>query len=149
MSMSAFPWGTLLQTAAGPTVNMLADGDFNLRFGNTCWAGMKFDSDGDEYEFTPAGGYETSANTWLTTGASADVWVEFIFVSGNGGKTKWDNKANATRYNLTGLQSFYINQATSGVSSITGYFKMWDAASSGNLLDTSDEATWSATREDF
>lgn len=122
-------------------VTLLANGDTNVRAGS-CTCGIKFSSDGHEYEHTSTGGFGSSVNQWLDGGWAGDAWIEFTRTAG---ATKFDNKSNGTRYNLASDQTFTLNSGGSGYVSITGYFRAYDASSGGNLLATSSSATWAAT----
>lgn len=150
MSVSAFPYGCAAAAGAGsaPTVSPRADGDLNTNVDNfpvTCWVGCDFDSDGNEYELTP-GGAQTNSTVWLDSGSASGVWVEFVRTAG---ATAWDSHASSTRYQLSTNRRFRnsITRSTVGISSktITGYFRMWDAASGGNILWTGSTVEWRAT----
>ena len=125
----------------GPAVSALANGDYNSGSTGTIYVGVKFATDGEEYERTPIGGYGTTVGTWLDAGTSSEVWVEYIKNSG----TSFVGKTPGTRYQLSSDQQFYLT-ATSLISyrTINCYFKFWDAATGGNLLDTTGSASWTA-----
>jgi hypothetical protein len=127
--------------STGPSVSILANGDFNTRWEAICYAGIRFHSNGAEYEYTASGGVGSAVNTWLTSGSSSDVWVAFTRTSG---ASSFVGKTNGVRYNLGSIQNFYVTRNVIGTTSITGYFTMYDAASGGNTLDTSSSAFWSA-----
>ena len=151
MSTGAFPWGTI--AAAGsdppPVVSPRADGDTNTNSDNfpvSCTVGCDFDADGNEYE-TLVGGQQTAQTVWLDGGSAADVWVEFVRTSG--GQTNWDTHTSSTRYNLASNRRFRmtVTQSTPGISNknITGFFRMWDAASGGSTLWTGSTVEWRCT----
>lgn len=143
------------QAAAGggsPTVSPRADGDTNVNADSvavTCWVGCDFDTDGDEWELTPEGA-QTASTVWLDSGSAGDVWVEFVRTAG---ATNWDSHTSSTRYRLNANVRFRNSQfravAGSSTKTITGYFRMWDAASGGNILWTGSTVEWRATATVF
>lgn len=152
MSTGAFPWGTIAAAGAGgtasPVVSPRADGDSNLVSDTApaiCYQGCDFDIDGDEWENTPAG-LQTNSTVWLDSGSSSDVWVEFVRTAGT--QTKWDFHNSSQRYQINVNQRFSMVvesdlQGDDITKSITGFFRMWDAASGGNTLWTGSTVTWS------
>lgn len=132
--------------SSGPTVSALANGDSNAAIIDAVYAGVKFDTDGEEYERTGIGGFTASVGTWLDSGTSSQVWVEFIRTGGT--LTKFDNRNNSQRYQANVDSDWYIidTLANSTAETVIGYFRFWDAASGGNLLQTTSGATWSANR---
>ena len=108
--------------------------------------GLKFDTDGEEYEYNPSGTFGATVGTWLDQGTSAQVWVEFIRSGGT--QSKWDNRNNSQRYQISVDINFLvidtIASVAGGAETITGLFKFWDAASGGNTLQTTFTHTWSA-----
>ena len=124
-------------------VTLQANGDSNTRPNGTCWVGIKFDSNGNEYEHTNIGGFGSAVNQWLDGGNPADAWIVFTQTAG---QANFDTKTSGTRYNMATDQTFSMS-VTAGAVTITGYFRAYDAASGGNLLDTSLVKTWDA--EDF
>lgn len=131
-----------------PEVVALADGDTNQNFGVQCYAGPHWDSDGFEHELTPDGTKGSVIQTWLRAGVAEDVWVEFTRTGGT--ESAFHNRSNSTRYNITSDIAFYIldSSAAGAAITITGYFKFYDAATGGNTLETTTEATWSARMND-
>ncbi len=132
--------------SSGPTVSPRADGDYNYRYGLTCWQGCYFYSNGNEYELTSSGSV-TNTTTWLDSGTGSDVWVEFVRTGGS--KSKWVSHNNSQRYQLSSNQNFYYTVPAIGVNiqSLDGYFRMWDAASGGNNIWTGSTVGWDAEAE--
>jgi len=125
--------------SSGPTVSAAADGDSNIRFNNTCYAGIQFVSSGDEREYTSTGG-TSSVGSWLDSGSGSEVWVERVVTAGS-----WNSiDPGAGRHQLSTTRSFRVIRSSAGVQSVTGYFKFWDAASGGSLLQQTASATYSA-----
>lgn len=133
-------------------VSPRADGDTNLTLvfsppasGASCEVGCDFDADGDEWENTNTGA-QTNQTVWLDAGSASDVWVEFVRTAG---EANWDSHTSGTRYNLGSNQRYNMLATQSGIGStsktISGYFRMWDAASGGNTLWTGSTVTWTAT----
>lgn len=133
-----------------PTTNMRADGATNSRLDNACYAGCAFYTTGTEYEYNSAGSL-TLAHTWLTAGSASDVWIMWTRTGGT--LSDWDSLGggyNNVRRNVTATVAFRIVDTVSstagGAETITGYFRSYDAATGGNLLQTTSSATWSARR---
>ena len=128
---------------SSPTVSAQANGDVNsISVGSECYVGCRFDNTGQEQEqIAFSGAWGSDLNTWLTAGSAADVWVVFTRTAG---ATNWDTHTSGTRYNLATSRGFSLS-STSGTRSITGYFRFYDAATGGTLLDTSPTVLWSAT----
>ena len=141
--------GTWREVFTGsPQVSPRADGDSNLvlDFGTvTCHQGCDFETNGNEYENTPEGA-QTNGTVWLDGGSASEVWVEFVRTAGS--QTKWDSHNSSQRYQLNVNQRFGMSvTSTSGSNqkTLTGYFRMWDAASGGNVLWTGSTVEWSCT----
>ncbi len=147
MAVSSFPYGANTgPTTVAPTVSALADGDVNTSSISTRYVGVKFDTDGEEYELT--GGSSTAfgatVGTWLDTGTSDQVWVLFTRTAG---ATQFSNRASNTRFNIASDVTFYglDSNPNSTQFTITGTFSFYDAASGGNLLQTTASAVWRAS----
>lgn len=137
-------WVSLEAGVGGPTVTIRANGAFNSRLSNTCYAGVQFATSGTEYEYTPNGSL-ASAIAWLLTGVTADVWVMWTRTGGT--LSDWNNlgvSSNNVRLKCNVDRSYRIIRSASGTNSIIGSFKMFDAATGGNTLFTSSGVTWSA-----
>ena len=133
-------WKTGL-IASGPTVSGLANGNYNSSGSAPVYVGIRFHTNGAEYEYTAAGGVGSSVNTWLTSGSSSEVWVAYTKNSG----TSFVGKTAGTRYQLNAIQNFYFTaNAVLDYRSNNSYFTFYDAASGGNTLDTTSAATWTA-----
>lgn len=137
--------------AVAPTVSAIAASDTNSRgVGGDCNVGLVFNSDGQEYDITNAGAQGVDLGTWLDTGIPGDVWVEFLRSSGTA--ANWIGIANSTRVNMAGTVTFRIEDISTGAGTenITGQFRFWDAASGGNILQTTTAAqTWIADYEEI
>jgi hypothetical protein len=134
-----------------PTVSADGTGYTNSRgIGGDCWVGLEFNTDGEEYRILAGGATSgTSQGTWLDSGSASDVWVEFLYSSGSAGQ--WDGFSNSTRYQLNVTRTFRIDDTTinANVNAITGQFRFWDAASGGNILDTTTASQeWIADYEE-
>lgn len=139
-SVSAFPYGVMAMIESGPKVSALANGDYNSGSSGTIYVGVKFDTDGEEYERTASGGYGSSVGTWLDAGASSEVWVEYINNTG-----VFIGKSANTRYQISTDQAFYTTaNSILTLRSVTCQFRFWDAASGGNTLQTTSSASWTA-----
>jgi len=125
-------------------VSAAADGDSNTRELAICFAGVQFHLNGLEYEYTNVGG-TTSAGRWLDAGTAAEVWVERIVTAGS-----WNSiDPGAGRHQLSTTRSFRCKMASAGSFTVTGYFKFWDAASGGNLLQQTASASYTAIYDDL
>jgi hypothetical protein len=143
-------WQTLEGSAEAPTVDALADGRTNARLDAACYSGCAFYATGIEYEYNSAASL-VSSRTWLTAGIADDVWL--MWTRTGGSLSDWDSLGsgkNNIRQNCASTQAFRIIDSISsgagGAETIIGYFRFYDAASGGNLLDTTSGATWSARR---
>ncbi len=141
-SVGVFPHGTAAAAGAGgPTVSALANGDYNSSASSPVYVGIRFHTNGAEYEYTAAGGVGSAVNTWLTSGSSSEVWVAYTLNSG----TSFVGKSAGTRYQLNAIQNFYFTATTIlDFRTNNSYFTFYDAASGGNTLDTTSSATWTA-----
>lgn len=124
----------------GPSVSATADGCSNFRSSGTVYGGPRFLNTGAEQEYTNTGGV-TSKGNWLDSGASSEVWVEWTRTGGS--LANWDVWPGAGRHQLSTTRSYQINRSSAGVESIAGYFRFYDAASGGNLLQQTSTVTWS------
>lgn len=141
---SGTAWQTLEGAAVAPTVSARADGRFNSILSSTCYCGCAFYTSGLEYEYTAAGSL-TNSTTWLDSGISDDVWVMWTRTGGT--LSDWNSIGsgnNNVRLNITTTRGYRMVRNAAGTSTIIGYFRFYDAASGGNLLDTTAGATWSA-----
>ncbi len=125
-----------------PVVSASANGAVNIRFSAPCYAGVQFRSDGSEWEYSSSGALTQVGvggdAIWLDAGEASDVWVERIVTADS-----WNNlDPGAGRHNLASTRSFRILQTPTGVRTVTGYFKFWDAASGGSLLQQTASATY-------
>jgi len=140
MSVSAFAHGSAAKDG-GPTVSALANGDYNSAGTSPVYVGIRFHTNGAEYEYTAGGGVGSAVNTWLTSGSSSEVWVAYTLNSG----TSFVGKTAGTRYQLNAIQNFYFTATTVlDFRTNNSYFTFYDAASGGNTLDTTSSATWTA-----
>ncbi len=131
-----------------PLVSADGTGYTNTRGVGTCTVGLQFNTDGNEYRLTNLGAQGASQGAWLDQGTSDQVWIQFNYTSGTAGS--WQGFSNGTRYQLNVTRTFEIDDTDGGASveTITGNFTFYDAASGGNLLDTTTAAqTWTADYE--
>lgn len=145
---SGSSWVALESTTPAPLVSARADGITNTLIEGVhfdCDAGCQFSTTGLEYEVTGTGSL-TNSTTWLDQGTSDQVWVEWIKTSGSA--PSWVGYANNTRYQLNVDRKFYIRDTTNSAPNMTGYFKFWDAASGGNLLQQTSSSYWEAWLQD-
>lgn len=128
-----------------PIVSASCNGRTNTRTIATCYVGVRFDSNTNEYEQLNNGNWNTtSEGVWLDQGSGADVWVQFNRTGGN--QTNWGNRTSGVRYNMASTLDYTMNDSnpTAGSSkTITGTFAFYDAASGGTNLQTTSSATWS------
>lgn len=132
---------------SGPQVSFRLDGDFNSRLNAACYAGYFIGNDGNEEEYSVSGGVENTTQ-WLDAGNASDVWSMWTRTSGT--LSDWNSLGsgnNNVRLNLGTNRSFRIIRSSTGTSTIIGYTRAYDAATGGNLLQTTSTVTWSATYE--
>lgn len=125
---------------SGLAVDFKANGRANTRINATCYSGERFYTTGVEYEITATNGSFSMGN-WLTSGSASDVWIEDVETSGT-----WSTQPSG-RVQINANRSWTVFQVSTGVKSVTSYFRAYDAATGGNLLDTSGTYVWSATYE--
>lgn len=123
--------------SGGPTVSIAADGRYNTVLGATCYAGMRYYSTGVEYEITATNGSFSKGN-WLDSGAASECYVQANLSSGT-----WSS-APAGRVVLSSNRSYIIWKTSAGTKTVTAQFAIYDAASGGNLLDSSGYSIYSA-----
>ena len=131
--------------ASGPTVSAQANGANNFRFAANCYAGVEFRVDGTEWECLNTGVWSSPQGDWLDSGNAADVWVECIVTAGSFNSI-WPGTG---RHQLSSTRSFRLVQTSQGTRIVTCYFKFWDAASGGNLLQQTTSVSWMAERENI
>lgn len=124
----------------GLSVDFKTDGRTNTRLNATCYSGERFYTSGVEYEITAANGSFSKGN-WLVAGSNSDVWIEDTLTGGT-----WSSEPSG-RVQMTSNRSWTVWRTSSGVKACTAYFRAYDAATGGNLLDTSLTSTFSATYE--
>ena len=99
-----------------------------------CDSFVKIDNDGDYYESTAAGTYGASSGTWLDRGTTAEVWVERTITQGS---LDLDT-IGASRVATTTDREIGVTRVAPGITTPAAIVVLdfYDAASSGNLLDT-------------
>lgn len=127
-----------------PTVSASAPGDSNTSAFSARYVGVKFDTDGEEYLLSgsSSSNFDSTLGTWLDTGTSDQVWVEYIKTAGS----SFLGKTSGVRYNISVDQLFYGRDLNVGSDSFscTCYFRFWDAASGGSTLQTTSSQVWYA-----
>ena len=113
----------------------------NVRVGNPCWAGVRFNALGTELSNTPANSFTVSRGDWLDRGDSTGVWIERTINSGPGFNI---TDPGAGRHQLSTNREFNQQQVPLGTRVTNVTFDFWDAASGGNLLDS---VTYNVTAE--
>lgn len=132
------------KSVGGPSVSIDVNGRTNVRENAHCYSGAQFATGGTNYEITATAGY-SSVGTWLDSGSNSDVWVQWVRTGGT--LSAWNSLNPGTGRLQMDLQRTYrIVQSVTGTSTIIGYFRAYDAASGGNLLDTGATGTYSAQR---
>lgn len=118
----------------GPGVDAVG-GNITRTRGITCYAGIRYDSDGDEYEspITGAIGINVNRGTWLTSGLTSEVWMQRTI---NSGSLYVD--AGSGRLAMTTSRTFQVRDTstTGGPVTCNLTIDFYDAASGGNLLDS-------------
>jgi hypothetical protein len=130
---------------SGPEVSARLDGALTSRTNLTCFSGFQIASSGTEYEYNNAGTL-TNSTTWLDKGSSGEVWVMWTRTSGT--LSDWNNLGagnNNVRLQCSTTRSFRLNRTSAGFSDIFGYCRFYDAATGGNLLQTTSTVEWQAT----
>ena len=118
----------------GVTVSMADDSLVNQQGGSLCIAYVRIGTDGNVYESDADGNFGASSQTWLTSGSSSDVWVEFTL---NSGDALTRDTTSGARTNLGSDQEFgYRKQITTGLLTGSVTVDFYNAASGGSLLDT-------------
>ena len=138
--------GVWKDTLSSLSVDIKSNGRYNYRYGSNCYTGERFYTTGVEYEITESNGSFGMGN-WLTEGSNSDVWVSYARSGGT--QTNFTGFTAGTRYQLSSNRSFYLMSfaTLNQYKSISVTFSMYDAASGGNLLDTSASSTFIAEAE--
>lgn len=140
MSVSAFPHGACA-AAGGLSVIPNTNGDDNVRLDANCYAGIQWQNDGDEAEYTNSAGLNV-IGTWLKGGTAAEVWVACAVTLGS-----WNSLNPGTSLlQLSTTRSFRIVRTTDGTQSVTCTFNFYNAASGGDLIATTGSITFNAER---
>jgi hypothetical protein len=137
--------GTWKSVYSPLAVNIAVNGRFNTRLNNTCYAGAYFTSSNFQYEYTATAGGSSLGN-YVTTGSTSDVWLQWTRTGGT--LSDWNSlDAGDGRVNAGTSRYWRLYRSSIGVNTIIGYWKAYDAASGGTLLDTGASGTYSATYE--
>lgn len=142
MSVSAFPYGCFKAPSGGggPTVSALWNGDYNSAASAPVYVGVKFDTNGNEYEYLSGGTFGSSLGAWLDSGSSSEVWVEYFNNTGT-----FLGKSAGTRYQCSTSPIFYTTaNAIITIRTVTSQARFWDAASGGNTLQTCSSSAYTA-----
>jgi len=131
--------GAITQSPSAPVTFSMSNAaiSYSVNNGLTCYAEVRFATDGDQY--VNGTGLNSTANvlqnTYRTGGSGADYWIERTIDVGSLDQ----DEIGATRKQMnidytTGIQ--YSGGGTGGGSkTATVTFSIYDAASSGNLMD--------------
>jgi hypothetical protein len=127
VSMSVEESGASVVVSANP-------GDISLlKVGATCFAGVEFNSSGEEFRNANGGStvFSFSRGDWLDAGSG--VWIERTV---NTGTLNWLD-AGTGRLALTTSRRYGVTRGTTpGVTTVNITFDFYDAASGGTLLDS-------------
>jgi len=126
------------ESGSGLIVEASASGIHLTKIGSTCYAGVQFNADGNEYRNANAGSqaFTSSRGAWLTAGAAGDVWVERTITDDDGTGLDWTDSGTG-RLNLGTTRQFGLQTNSvfdNDYVDIT--FDFYDAVSGGNLLDS-------------
>lgn len=126
---------------SGLAVNIFANGRVNYRYSAICYGGAYYLTTGLEYEYTATAG-GSLVGTWLVSGSNSDVWVQWVRTGGT--LSAWNSINPGTgRLQMSSSRYYRASRNLTGISTIIGYFRMYDAATGGNLLDTGSTGTYS------
>ena len=130
-------------------VDAISDPITQASFEDTAYAGVEFQSDGEQYK-TPITGpnstYSTDQGDWLTHGDASDVWVTCTITGGTLGSFNSEDAGQGTRLQLNTSRAWRIVKSSPGTDTIIATFDFHDASSGGNLLD-SISITFTATHD--
>ncbi len=136
MSVSAFPYGVFVPPAgSGVTVTADTSDESAVAFNETCFAGISFNTDGQEYhrDTNPGTNWTFDTRTgWLDSGSSSDVWIERTVNSGSLN----DTDPGSGRLQLNTTRNYGNSRPNPGTATVNITFDFYDAASGGSLLDT-------------
>ena len=125
--------GILTYNGGGVITELATSSVLSSRSG-TCYAGIQFNADGNEYS-TPVTGEAVFTNLrgqYLTFGSPSEVWVERIV---NTGSLNWADPGSG-RYRLDISRSFGLFQTTTGTNTANVTLNFYDAASGGVLINS-------------
>lgn len=109
--------------------------------GATCYAGIRYSSNGIEY-INANGGSTTFSNTsrgnWLDSGNADEVWVEVSLDSHSGAGLNWLNSGTGTpRIRCDNSPTYgVLRNSPSGTTTATITASFYDASTGGTLLGT-------------
>lgn len=137
--------GTWKEVYSGLAVSIDVNGRSNTRINATVYSGASFYTSGINYEYTSTGGL-FNVGTWLDSGTASDVWIQWVRTGGT--LSAWNSINPGTgRLQMTTTRNYRLVRSSAGTNTIIGYFRAYDAASGGNLLDTGPSGTYSAFYE--
>ncbi len=117
-----------------------------VRFGASCYSGVKLDADGNQYYMGATGSWflDTTPNTWLITGTNDRFWVRATL---NSGTLDHLNSGTGSWLQLNADRNWSFLDATTGDGADTVSLKLEIATSStgSNILAT-ETYTMSAFR---
>jgi len=117
---------------SGLSVSPDSNGISKVRFGNTCYAGVRFQIDGSEDTLGPTNSWAGDRGNWLDAGSPGDVWVERIVNSGSLN----NSDPGAGRLQLSSEREYSVIRTSVGTQSANVTFNFYDSSSGGNLLAT-------------
>ena len=127
-------------------VSPVGGGATRVRINASCFAGIEFRADGDEFQCNNLGVFNQDKGPWLDNGAASKVWVQMTINGGSPGT--WNSLNPGTgRLQLSTTRSYRCVRSTAGFHTVSATFVMWDAASGGNQLATTGSSTYSAQFE--
>jgi hypothetical protein len=134
--------GTWKAAYSALAVSIDVNGRTNYRENANCYAGASFYTSGVNYEYNATASL-ISVGNWLDSGSASDVWL--LWTRTGGTLSDWNSiDSGDTRVQVTVNRSWRIVRSSNGISTIIGYWRAYDAASGGNLLDTGPTGTYSA-----
>lgn len=136
MSVSAFPHANFTPPLV-LSVDASGNNISNIRFNNTCYAGVSFQSDENEHNNQGSADDSTHAATliqqYIFGGSAAQVWLSRTVNSGSLSHAD----PGSGRHQLSTTRRLGIHQTGIGQHTTTNVtVNFHDAASGGNLLDT-------------
>jgi len=113
--------------------SMNTSNSINFRtFTSPCYSAISFNADGNEWGANNAGSLNVNRGVWLDSGTAAECFIEYTVNSGSLNWLGWSGRKVMSTTRTAGV----FRASPDGVQQANVTFRIYDAISGGNLLDT-------------